>query len=98
MSAGAAEAAGPITATVPPPSAGSGRVPPLFFSSTVPDSATAAETARWAGVVTVAPVELLGGWLNSLNRNISVRIRVTISFSVVTATRPDSTAARRAAP
>jgi hypothetical protein len=48
-----ADAAGPITATVPPPDAFSGRVLPLFFSSTVPASATEVETAWCAAVVTV---------------------------------------------
>jgi hypothetical protein len=50
VSAGAGDAAGPITATVPAPFADSGSVPPVFFSSTVPASATAVETAWcWSG-------------------------------------------------
>ena len=98
VSTGSAEAAGPITATLPPPSAASGSVPPLFFSSTVPSCATSADTAWWAGVVTVELVVPVGGLLKSLNRNISVRIRDTIWFSVAVLTSPACTAACRAAP
>src|SRR5580692_5567043 len=78
VSTGAAEAAGPITATLPAPFAASGRVLPLFFSSTVPSSATSVDTAWWAGVVTGELVVPVGGLLNSLNRNICVRARDTI--------------------
>src|SRR3984957_4248460 len=73
VSVGAAEAAGPITATVPAPFAAKGRVPPEFFSSTVPASATEVETAWFAGVVTTALVDPVGGVLKSLNLNISGR-------------------------
>jgi len=45
LSAGAAAAAGPMTAIGPALAAGSGSVPPLFFSSTVPSSATVVATA-----------------------------------------------------
>jgi hypothetical protein len=95
---GCAEAAGPITATEPPPDDFSGSVPRPFFSSTVPASATAADTAWCAGVVTVALVDPVGGLLKSLNRNISVRMRVTIWFSVAMLTWPASTAASSAGP
>src|ERR1035438_4252656 len=95
---GEADAAGPITATEPPPDALRGSVAPLFFSSTVPASATAAETAWCAGVVTVAVREPAGGLLNSLKRNSSVRIRVTISLRVERATWPELTAASSAGP
>ena len=98
MYVGEAEAAGPITATDPPPAAFSGSVPPLFFSSTVPASATAAEVAWWAGVVTVALVVPVGGLLNSLNRNSSVRMRDTMPFSVAMLTWPACTAACSAGP
>ena len=37
-----------MTATVPPLLAASGSVPPSFFSSTVPASATWVATAWWA--------------------------------------------------
>ena len=36
LSVGAAEAEGPITATAPAPDAGSGSIPPVSFSSTMP--------------------------------------------------------------
>ncbi len=98
MYTGAAEAAGPITATDPPPAAFRGSVPPLFFSSTVPASATAAEVAWCAGVVTVALVVPVGGLLNSLKRNSSVRMRDTIPFSVAMLTWPACTAACSAGP
>jgi hypothetical protein len=98
VSVGAAEAAGPITATVPAPFAASGKVPPSFLSSTVPASATAVETAWWAAVVTVALVVPVGGLLNSLNLNISVRMRLTMPLSVAMETWPSCTAASRAGP
>ena len=73
-------------------------MPPLFFSSTVPASATAAEVAWCAGVVTVALVVPVGGLLNSLNRNSSVRMRDTMPFSVAMLTWPACTAACSAGP
>jgi hypothetical protein len=63
-----------MTAIVPPCEAASGRTPPAFFSSVVPASATWVATATCAGVVTVSVGEPVRGWLNRLNRNISVRI------------------------
>ena len=48
--------------------------------------------------MTVAVVVPVGGWLNSSNRNSSVRMLVTISFSVAMLTWPDSTAAWSAGP
>ena len=98
VSTGEGEAAVPITATVPAPFAASGRVPPVFFSSTVPASATAVETAWCAGVVTTAPVDPVGGLLNSLNWNISVRMRLTMSLSVAMETWPSCTADSSAGP
>ena len=98
VSVGAAEAAGPITATVPAPVAASGRVPPEFFSSTVPASATEVETAWWAAVVTVALVDPVGGLLNSLNLNISVRMRLTMPLRVAIETWPSCTADSSAGP
>ena len=98
VSVGMADAAGPITAIVPPPLARTGRVLRLFLSSTVPASATVVETAWFAGVVTVAVVEPVGGLLNSLKRNISVRIRLTMSSRVPMLTWPSCTAAWSAGP
>ena len=63
-----------MTAIVPPCEAASGRTPPAFFSSVVPASATWVATATCAGVVTVSVGEPVRGWLNRLNRNISVRL------------------------
>ncbi len=55
-----------MTATVPAFEAASGRTEPAFFSSVVPSSATVVPTAWFAGVVTVAEVEPVRGWLNRL--------------------------------
>ncbi len=63
-------------------------MPPSFFSSTVPASATAVDTSWCAGVVTTLLVVPVGGLLNRLNRNISRRIRLTMSFSTDTGIVP----------
>src|SRR5262249_40688930 len=93
----AAEAAGPITATVPPWLADSGRVP-LFFSSTVPSSATWVATAWCALLVTLSWVLPVGGLLNKWNRNISVRIRAHMPSTTDLAMWPCRTAFSRAVP
>jgi hypothetical protein len=98
VGAGAADAAGPITATVPACAAGSGRTPPSFFSSTVPSSATRAATAWWAGVVTVALVVPAGGWLKIPKRNISVAIRLTMVSTTDLGIVPFSTSVCSAGP
>jgi hypothetical protein len=55
----------------------------LFFSTVVPPSATVVPTAPSAGVVTVAEVDPVRGWLNRLYWNIWVRMRCTIVFSAL---------------
>jgi hypothetical protein len=95
---GADDAAGPITATVPPWLAGSGRTPPSFLSSTVPSSATCSETAWWATVVTTALVVPVGGWLTMPKRNISVAIRPTMSSTTGLGIVPFCTAVSSAGP
>jgi hypothetical protein len=50
--------------------------------STVPASATCWPTAACPGVVTTVVSDPVGGWSNRPNRNISVRIRDTMPFSV----------------
>ena len=55
-------------------------------------------TATCAGVVTVAEVVPVRGWLNRLNRNISVKTRCTIVFSTLTGMVPFCTAVCSAVP
>src|ERR1700729_4627416 len=86
VSVGDAEAAGPITATEPPPCGCSGRVLPLFLGRTVPVLATLVPIAWSACVVTTVLVVPVGGLLNSLKRNISRTIRRTIWLSVAVLT------------
>jgi hypothetical protein len=76
----------------------SGSAEPVFFSSVVPDSATWVASATCAGVVTVADVDPVRGWLNSLNRNISVSTRCTIVFSTLFGIVPFCTAVCSGAP
>ena len=87
-----------MTAIVPPCEAASGRTPPAFFSNVVPASATWVATATCAGVVTVSVGEPVRGWLNRLNRNISVRIGCTIVFSALFGIVPFSTSVCSAVP
>ena len=71
-----------------PPAEDSGNTPPSFLSSVVPASATLVVTATCAGVVTVSVGVPVRGWLNRLNRNISVKTRCTIVFSTLTGMVP----------
>ena len=64
----------------------------------MPSSATCCDTAWWAGVVTVALVVPVGGWLKMPKRNISVAIRLTMLSTTDLAIVPFSTSACSAAP
>ena len=87
----------PMTAIeeVPEPS---GSVPPSFFSRTVPCSAAVRARSACAWSVTTVFELPVGGWLKNPKRNISVRIRLTMPFSVAMDTWPSSTAACSAGP
>ena len=64
----------------------------------MPSSATVVAVFWCAVVVTVALVLPVGGLLNSLKRNISARMRDTMSSRVAMLTWPSSTAACSAEP
>ena len=75
-----------------------GSRPPLFFSSTLPSSASALLVATCAGEVALADVVTGGGSLKKPKRNISVRIGSTWELSTAREREPFCTAACRGAP
>ncbi len=75
-----------------------GRMPPEFFKSTVPSSATVRATVAWAGEVTMAPLLPLRTRLKRPNSNMVVSTRVAISWSVLRETAPSLTAISRGSP
>ena len=76
----------------------SGSTPPLFFSSTVPSSASCRASVTCAALVAVSAGDPAGGSSNRPNANISVSTGVTMEFSVAVDTAPDDTALCSALP
>src|ERR1035438_7222945 len=91
------EASAPITATDLSDDV-RGSAPPLFFSRTVPSSASWSASVTCAELVAVSAGDPAGGSSNKPNANISVSTGVTMELRVAVDTAPDDTALCSALP